>query len=454
MNKLALLLAPLGLLACGEKPEDVAGDLAEINNVPVADAGSDLAISTDDPINLDGGASFDPDGDLITFTWSFDRVPAESALAGQAFPANGTTNSQTTFTPDAAGTYIVSLVVTDTAGQDSVPDFVVVSVEAGSLPVADAGSDLAGFEGDNFIVDGAGSWDPLGRELAYTWAFETVPATSALTALQPDGTTAGFTADVGGRYVVSLVVDNGISNSAPDTVVVDVSSNNPLDPVADPGEDFEGEDCTAHTLDGSASFDPNGDPLQYRWSVQNRPAGSEVTNASFSDRNAVTTTFYPDESGEYVLALSVYDGTTWSAPSLITLTATERSFNTPPAINAGTALSMAGGDAVCVESGYSYRCDECGPVSETVGADATATDADGDPLDIVWTALSGTVSFDDPNALTTSASFQEAEPTEPSVCDDNEYQLQLSVTDCTGATVTAEVVHVVTCCGVVEESGS
>lgn len=453
MKTLAILLAPLALVACGDKEEEEVGEVAEINSAPVADAGSDLTLTTDDPINLDGGASFDPDGDVITFNWSFDTVPAESALANFAFPADGTTNSQTTFEPDAAGTYIVSLIVTDSSGQDSAADFVVISVEEGNLPVADAGSDLSGSEGENFTLDGSGSWDPLGRDLTYNWAFETVPSASALTALQPTGSSAAFTADAGGRYVVSLVVDNGINSSAPDTVIVDVSSNNPLDPIADPGEDFEGEDCTAHTLDGSNSFDPNGDDLDYRWSIQSRPAGSNVTNASFADRNAAVTTFYPDAAGDYVLALSVFDGTNWSSPSLLSLTATERSYNTPPSINAGSVVMMDGGEATCVEAGYSYRCDECGPVSETVGADASVSDADGDPLTIEWIAVSGTVNFTDATQIPTTATFSESEPTEPGVCDDNEYQLRLSVTDCTGANVTSDVVYTVQCCGI-EESGS
>ena len=448
LSRLGLLVGAASLVACDDKEEEL-DDVVEINSAPVADAGQDQALTTDDPVNLDGGASFDPDGDLITYEWYFDSTPAESALGARySFQGSGTTNGQTTFRPDATGTYLIGLRVTDTSGEVSNPDFVIVTVEEGNLPVADAGADLSGNEGDNFTLDGSGSWDPLGRDLTYTWAFESVPSTSALTALSATDTSAAFTADVGGRYVVSLIVDNGLSSSVPNTAIVEVASNNPLAPYADAGVDIEGEDCTAHAVSGAASFDPNGDTLQYRWSIQDRPTASTATNASFDDRNAAETTFYPDVAGEYTLALSVYDGTEWSSPDLLLITATERSFNTPPTVVAGTGGEYDGGEAECTEAGYSYRCDECDSVSTTIGVDASVTDADGDPVSLEWTAVSGAVNFTDATALSTRVVLSEADATEPSVCDLNEYQLRLTATDCTGASVTSDVVYTVSCCGV------
>jgi hypothetical protein len=451
MSRFGLLLPFAMVLACGDKEEVI--EEVEINSPPVADAGNDLDITTDDAISLDGGASFDPDGDLITYEWFFDSIPEGSALRrNYQFDGNGTTNPQTTFRPDATGTWIVGLRVTDTSGEVSDADFLLINLTEGNLPVADAGPDLAGNEGQNFTLDGSGSWDPLGRDLEYTWAFETVPTGSALTGLSATGNSAAFTADVGGRYVVSLIVDSGVGTSLPDTAIVDVSSNNPLAPVAAAGDDLTGEDCTAHNLDGSASFDPNGDSLQYRWSLQSRPTTSSASNASFSDRNAAATTFFPDKSGDYTLALSVYDGSTWSSPDLLVFSATERSFNSAPVVNAGTGMIVDGGEAECVESGYSYRCDECEDQAITLGLDATVTDADGDPLTLSWSATTGTANIVTPDSLSTRAVLQDAEPVEPSACEPNEYQFQLQATDCTGATSTATVMYTVNCCGVVAAS--
>lgn len=76
-------------------------------------------------------------------------------------------------------------------------------------------------------------------------------------------------------------------------------------PVADAGPDqivLVGETVQ---LDGSGSYDPDGDLLRYKWSFVARPEGSE---ASLSDANAVNPTFVADKLGRYVLELEVDDG--------------------------------------------------------------------------------------------------------------------------------------------------
>ena len=134
------LLLGFGLVACGDKDEELTAPVS-INSPPVADAGGDQNINTDEPLNLDGGASFDPDGDMLRFTWAFDSIPAGSEFtAGHTFPGNGTTNAQTTFTPDATGTYIVSLVVADTQDNVSAPDFVVINVVDQSILTIECGA--------------------------------------------------------------------------------------------------------------------------------------------------------------------------------------------------------------------------------------------------------------------------------------------------------------------------
>lgn len=71
------------------------------------------------------------------------------------------------------------------------------------------------------------------------------------------------------------------------------------------------------TLDGSASFDADGDPLTYAWTETSRPAGSIAT---LSSATAVKPTFTADIAGDYVFTLVVNDGRENSIPSTVTIT--------------------------------------------------------------------------------------------------------------------------------------
>jgi outer membrane protein assembly factor BamB len=59
------------------------------------------------------------------------------------------------------------------------------------------------------------------------------------------------------------------------------------------------------SLDGSHSYDPDGDLLEYSWSLASKPAGS---HASLSDATTASPSFIPDEEGDYVFRLVVRDG--------------------------------------------------------------------------------------------------------------------------------------------------
>ena len=435
------------LVACGDKSGDE--DSAAANAVPVAVAGPDAKATSDAPISLDGRGSFDPEGKPVKFHWAFDTVPAGSSVSVESLSANGSADAGlVSFSADRAGTYVIRLEVEDDA-QRSAPDLVVVTVELGSVPVASAGPDLSGLEGDTFTLNGAGSTDPFGRALSYRWSFQQVPTGSAVTGLTgADAASASFTADLGGLYIATLVVNNGISDSAPDTALVRVSSRNPLPPVADAGADLDIEDCSNAPLSGLSSFDPNGDALTYRWAVQVKPATSAVTDAAFSNRDAAEPTFQADVAGDYVVSLAVSDGTAWSTPDLLTLHVAERARNTPPTVSAGAPKTAAAGDAECSPSGYSYACDSCESVVLALGDDATVTDADGDSIRYSWDVISGNGDIADPTALSTTVRLEDAEATTPGTCDNNTFVMRLTATDCTGASTTSDVTYTVSCCGI------
>ena len=428
------------------------------NSPPVANAGDNIVQDADIPVQLNGAGSYDPDGDAILFHWGFDTAPVGSVFGTDTWTMvnNNTVEPTTSFMPYAPGTYVVSLWVEDVKGNASSADYVIVTVNDGTAPIADAGPELSGAVGDLMTLDGTRSHDPHSRPLTYQWSFASIPNGSTLTAVDtPTGDVTTFTPDLGGVYVAALVVNNGVVSSSPDTAIVRVVSDVPGEPVPLPGDDIsDAADCTMVPLDGSGSFDPNGEPLSYQWSVVSTPPQSQATDASIAEPTAAVTTFFPDVGGDYLLGLTVSDGNTWSDVETLTVAVAERSYNTPPAIEAGANKSIDAGEAECAESGYTYRCDECLDQTVALGDDAAANDADGDPLTIQWEVLSGDAEIADPTSLTTTVRLTEAEPTEPGACEDYVYEFQLTVTDCVGETVTDIVTYTSTCCGVEEASGT
>jgi hypothetical protein len=87
------------------------------NTAPVAEAGTDVSVTTGTLVTLDGSASFDPDGDAITYQWT--------QLDGEVVALSGATTANPSFTA-INGRYVFRLKVTDTHGTWDVDNVEVV----------------------------------------------------------------------------------------------------------------------------------------------------------------------------------------------------------------------------------------------------------------------------------------------------------------------------------------
>ena len=107
----------------------------EVNDPPVADAGPDQSAFTGQTVSFDGSGSYDPESDPITFAWDF---------------GDGSTGSggAVTHAYSAAGTYTVTLSVTDQYGAEA-SDIASVTVTEQPLEIEvfSDGFDVAEWDG-------------------------------------------------------------------------------------------------------------------------------------------------------------------------------------------------------------------------------------------------------------------------------------------------------------------
>ncbi len=191
---------------------------------------------------------------------------------------------------------------------------------ANEPPVADAGRDQSGFVTDRFDLDGSGSDDPDGDTLSYEWVFTSVPIDSTATLFDEDRPDAWFVADRAGTYQLELAVDDGRA-VATDALVITVEAPN-TGPVANAGADTTVDPGDLVVLNGSLSYDPEGDPLSYTWRLVTSPPGS---SASLADPGTALPSFTADVAGSYVIELVVSDGSQSSNPDQVRVTAQEPS---------------------------------------------------------------------------------------------------------------------------------
>jgi mono/diheme cytochrome c family protein len=165
-------------------------------------------------------------------------------------------------------------------------------------PLADAGGPYSGEAGTTLVqFDGSGSSDPDGDAITYAWDFGDGNGASGM---MPTHTYAS--AD---NFVVTLVVNDGWADSAPaiTSAAITAPAVN-LAPVAVPGGPYAGAPGQTINFDGSASADPNGDPLIFSWDFGDGSTGSGV-----SPTHSYTA------AGNYTVILVVNDGEFDSAPA-------------------------------------------------------------------------------------------------------------------------------------------
>lgn len=285
--------------------------------------------------------------------------------------------------PDDDGDGFVDIPYVFYGGQDDLP-WAIRDGWLNQRPEADAGEDQSVHPcALTVTLDGSRSSDPDGDyPLTYSWRFTGFPDECEPVLYDPGTVSPTFLPDCLGDYVIELIVtDSRGLQSEPDTVTVS-TFNAP--PVADAGQDQPVDVLgTRVELDGSQSWDPDGDSLEYSWTLTQRPDGSSAT---LDDPTLETPSFFADVHDEhgYVITLVVTDcfGAESAADSVTVSFA-----NVPPVPVPGLGQSVIVGSTVDLDGSESY-------------------DLNLDPLAFFWSFVSkpecSAASFDPPDGAQTS----------------------------------------------------
>jgi predicted outer membrane repeat protein len=324
--------------------------VAQQNRAPVAHAGADQVVTAAlnglASVSLNGSGSSDADGDALQYTWTW-------TLNSQSY--------QTTLkNPNIQlpiGQHMVELVVFDGNFYSSVDTVRITVTESDHAPVAQAGpdqivtADPSGFA--PVTLDGSGSSDLDGDSLQYTWTWRVNGQTITTAGVHPSLQLAV------GQYAIELVVFDGSNTSSPDTVTITVVSAGNR-PVAHAGPDQTVATGTSTqvtvVLDGTSSYDPDGDSLQYDWIINSQ---------TFKNVGARPSVLFP--LGRHTVELVVTDGAQYSLPDTVVITILQG--GTRPIADAGPDQSVAASSQ--------------GQASVTLNGSGS-NDPDGDPLSYTW----------------------------------------------------------------------
>ncbi|WEK36241.1 MAG: PKD domain-containing protein [Candidatus Pseudobacter hemicellulosilyticus] len=370
------------------------------NKTPVADAGDNIELTF--PIvatMLNGTRSYDPDGKIVSYTWSRISGPAAFSLA---LP----NQASTLVLSLEVGTYQFRLEVKDDGGLTAA-DTVQVKVlplipPPNQAPVASAGKDIVTTLPQNQVtLNGSLSSDPDGTITAYAWSWVSGPTQYKLS--NPAAVSTTLSNLVEGTYAFKLQVTDNSKASSYDTIRVTVLPEPNKAPVASAGNDFSVYlPNPVIRLNGTGSSDPDGSISSWSWKKISGPGTINISNATKAEASVLGV-----QAGEYVFELTIADnkGATASARVKVTVLPTP---NLKPVANAGKDTGIAV------------------PASTVFLSGANSYDPDGVITQVTWKKVQGPASFflESPGSVTTAVGELIV----------GEYIFELSVTDNKGAT--------------------
>jgi len=305
----------------GEVTTDTANiTVNAVNHPPTANAGLDRTVLENTSVQLTG-SGFDSDNDPLTYSWN--------QISGSQVNISQSESSISFIAPDGIPNKSSKLTfefkVSDSYGGSDTDSVNVIIVAANNGPSANAGPDQEVNENSSLTLSCFGS-DPDGDPITYSWRQLSGPSVDFTNS---NNSMLSFVTPTVVKTTIlefeCTVTDGILSNS--DTVSVTVYNTLTLDIVADAGDDRIINENRSISLDGSASHDPENQPLKYSW-VQ--LSGESV---SLNNVNSITPSFTSPmvENGQIKILsfeLTVSDDNERADSDIVTITVDP--INAPP----------------------------------------------------------------------------------------------------------------------------
>jgi len=361
---------------CSRYLEEKVAAAATPSAKPTAKSAAPVAVMAKEPLSecfsfiFDGSKSYDPDGKIISYQWDFgDGEKAEGA--------------QVTHTYKKSGRYKVVLTVMDDSQLECNQATITEDLIVTGAPEIEIEVPAPGCPDEEIAFKAKVKSSTASPEnLKVNWDFG--DGTTA------EGTTVRHKYAKGGLYTVKAEVKDMVSLSGCDTNSTETKIKINTPPVAEAGKDilacFPQQNKLEVRFDGSSSYDPDGDSLEYLWDF-----------GDGASSNLVKPVHVYRKSGKYKVTLTVKDNA--SGKCNVSQDTLNVILNHPPIANAGPNR------ACCV--------------NKPVVLDASgSSDPDGDSLEYLW-------DFGDGN-------IQEGKQVTHSYAQVGEYKVNLIVKDNSG----------------------
>ena len=252
--------------------------IAPIDPSLLSTEGGNTGVDEGVTITLDGSDSSDPDGGILTYSWTQIGKPVVVLNNDATAIATFITPAETT----ALQTLVFELIVTDDKGVSSKPNAATVSIKV--LPnrvptavIAPIDPSLLSIEDGNtgvdsgvtITLDGSGSSDPDEDTLKYVWT--QLPSSDDVGTSPTYEFTTPARTNVQQTLVFRLTVTDEFGQSditSISIIVFPLPPNQGPDAVATtttPNIVVDRSETGTFTLDGSGSSDPDADTLTYAW---------------------------------------------------------------------------------------------------------------------------------------------------------------------------------------------